>query len=106
MNPNKRKGSRFEQDVVDYLAANGFPYAERRVQGGSHDRGDISGVPSTVIEVKNCGRLELASWVAEAEREQANAKALVGVVCHKRRGHGVADAYVTMSLRAFVDLIR
>ena len=33
-NPNKAKGSQWERDVVAYLQANGFPYAERKFGAG------------------------------------------------------------------------
>jgi Holliday junction resolvase len=32
-NPAKAKGSKAERDVVNYLIENGYPYAERRLQG-------------------------------------------------------------------------
>jgi hypothetical protein len=105
-NPSKRKGSTFERQVADYLRDNGFPYAERRVTEGANDRGDIAGVPGVVIEAKNCKRLDLGTWVVEMLREQKTAGAEIGAIVHKRRNHGVEAAYVTMTLRQFVDLIR
>lgn len=106
MGANQRKGSAWEQTICDYLVANGFPYAERRVMGGTNDRGDIAGVPSVMIEAKNTQRLDLSGWMDEVRDEKANAKAQVGVAVVKRRNHGVARAYVVMELCDFVDLIR
>jgi Holliday junction resolvase len=39
----KRKGSQAERDVVTWLKANGYQYADRRVAGATLDKGDISG---------------------------------------------------------------
>ena len=104
-NPNGRKGSQFETDLVRFLQERGFPNAERRVREGANDRGDVAGVPGVVFEAKNVQRIELSRFVEEAERERANAGALLGVTVIKRRGKGVADAYCVVPLHAFVTLI-
>lgn len=97
-NPSKRKGSQFEKDVADFLKEHGFPLAERRVQGGILDRGDIAGVPNWVLELKNTQQIDLASAQAEALVEAANAGAPFFASVHKKRGRGVRDAYVVMPL--------
>ena len=102
-----KKGPLFESQVVDYLRSHGFPWAERRVQGGSKDRGDVGGVPAVTLEVKNCARLEPAAWVDEAAVEAANAGTEVYAVVAKRRGKGdVGQSYVIMPLSVFVGLVR
>ncbi|MFV8127490.1 hypothetical protein [Streptomyces syringium] len=107
MSTAKKKGTAAETDVVRYLRAAGFPSTERRAQTGNHDRGDITGIPGTVIEVKNCARTELASWVDEAETEGRNDQAHVAVVWHKRRGRSnPADWFVTMTGDQFTWLLR
>lgn len=107
MNRSKAKGTAAETAVVRFLQAVGFPYAERRTLNGTHDRGDIAGIPSVVIEVKNCAKQELGSWIAEAERERDNDRATLGVVWHKRRGKtDPADWFVTMSGAQFAALLR
>ena len=107
MSAAKKKGTAAESAVVTYLRAAGFVQAERRTLNGTKDRGDIAGLPGVVIEVKNCARQELASWVAEAELERDNDGASLGVVWHKRRGRGSAsDWFVTMSGAQFADLLR
>jgi hypothetical protein len=104
---SKAKGTAAETAVVRYLQAAGFVQAERRALNGTADRGDIAGIPSVVIEVKNCARQELPAWVAEAELERDNDNATLGVVWHKRRGKGnPADWFVTMSGRQFAALLR
>lgn len=106
MSASRAKGTGAETAVVRYLRANGFPHAERRALGGTQDRGDIAGVISTVIEVKNCARMELAQWVDEAEQEAGNDNAMYGVVWHKRRGQGSPSRwFVTMSGATFTALL-
>ena len=107
-NPAKMKGSQWERDIVSYLVAHGFPYAERRYGAGATlDKGDITGVmPGLVIEAKNHQKLDLAGWIGEAERERINAKAKVGVVIAKRRGKSAEHGYVIMTLATFADLLK
>ena len=66
-NPSKRKGSKAERDVVQWLKANGYPYADRRLAGATLDKGDISGVLGVTIEVKDHKSMELAGLIAELE---------------------------------------
>lgn len=35
MSVQRAKGTRFESEIVEYLKANGFPYAERRAMRGN-----------------------------------------------------------------------
>jgi hypothetical protein len=97
----RRKGSAFARDVCDYLRDRlGLP-VERRVDGGTKDRGDVAGIPRWVLELKNCRQMDLAGWMAEAEKEAANDGAKFYAVVHKRRMKGVAQAYVTMPLEVY-----
>jgi hypothetical protein len=83
-------GTRFERQLADYLAATVDDRIDRRVKRGVKDRGDLSGLRAhgqrVVAEVKDCARLDLPGWTAEAHIEAGNDDALVGVVIHKRRG--------------------
>lgn len=107
MSAAKKKGTSAETAVVGYLRAQGFVQTERRALNGNNDRGDIAGIPGTVIEVKNCTRTELAAWIDEAELEGDNDGAQVAVVWHKRRGKGQpADWFVTMTGAQFTFLLR
>ncbi|MFD9905609.1 hypothetical protein [Streptomyces sp. NPDC059063] len=107
MSRSKAKGTAAETAVVRFLRAAGFVQAERRTLSGVQDRGDIAGLPGVVIEVKNCSRVELAAWLAEAERERDNDGASLGVVFHKRRGKAdPRDWFVTMSGLQFAALLR
>lgn len=56
MSTNKDKGTKAETAVVNLARTMHWPYAERRALGGgkrSIDRGDIAGIISVTIQVKN-----------------------------------------------------
>ena len=103
----KRKGSQAERDVVAWLKANGYPYADRRVAGATLDKGDISGVLGVTIEIKNHNRLDLAGWTTELEVEMKNDGAWTGTVLHKRKGKGdVGEWYATMPAKVWLELLK
>lgn len=85
----KDKGTDAERAVVRYLQANGFPHAERRALNGSTDRGDVTGCPGLVIEVKHRDRessdLQINQWLDETETERLNAHADIGLLVVRRR---------------------
>jgi hypothetical protein len=91
-------GTAAESATVKYLAANGFPHAERRSLRGHLDAGDITGTPSVCWEVKGGEAAKMASdltitgWMAELAAETVNAKADVGVLVVQRRGVGPSNA--------------
>ena len=106
MSKQKARGTAAETAVVRWLQCNGYPDVERRTLSGIHDKGDIAGLRSLVIEVKDHQRMELAGWVAEAERERVNAQATHCAVIHKRRGKGSpGDWYVTLSGDQYLKLL-
>ena len=107
MSRQRAKGTRWESKIVDYLRGNGFPHAERRALNGTHDLGDITGIPGVVIEAKDQARHSFAEWLDEATAEAANDKADVGVVWAHRRGQGSPGAaYVVMTGQQLVWLLR
>ncbi len=98
MSKSKQKGTAAETAVVKWLQCNGYPDVERRALGGVLDKGDIAGLRSMVLEVKDHARMDLAGWIGEAEQERVNAGASHCAVVHKRRGKGNPnDWYVTLS---------
>lgn len=106
MNRSKAKGTAAETAVVNYLREQGWACVERRTLAGAHDKGDIAGVPDTVIEVKACKTLDLAAWVREANTERDNAGVEYGVVWAKRRGTtDPGDWYVVMDGATFTRLL-
>jgi len=107
----KAAGTRFERTTVDYLAAAlNDDRIDRRVKHGPKDRGDVTGLRHAghrlVIEIKNCARLDLPGWTAQAHTEAGNDDALAGIVVHKR--HGVTDPgrqWVSMTLDDLLALL-
>ena len=105
MSAARARGTSFETAVVNYLAANGFPHAERLPLCGSRDRGDVAGVAGWTLECKAAKALDLASWSTEAKVEAVNAGTPWSAVVIKRRGRGVADSYVVLPLATFAEAI-
>ncbi len=113
MSRNAQKGNKFNQDVVDFMAARlGDGRIERRVMGGTNDRGDVSGVylhgKRVVIECKNKQRMALSEWLDEAEMERGNDDAEFAFVVHKRKGRGaknMGETYVTCDLETLCAII-
>jgi hypothetical protein len=106
--PQARKGRRAELAVAEYLRGAGFPYAEpTRRSGWATDRGDIDGIPSTVIEVKDQKQWCLPAWLTELECEIENASAVTGVLVVKRRAHiDVGDWYAITPFRDWCHLAK
>jgi hypothetical protein len=106
MSKSKQKGTSAETAVVNWLQSKGRKHVERRSLNGSHDRGDIAGIPCVVIEVKNCAKMELSQWVSELQVEMHNDKAETGTVIHKKRGTtDVGYWYATMPVSVWFELI-
>lgn len=106
----RQAGSRFEREVADYLADKVDDRIDRRVKGGSKDRGDIGGLrhmgQKVAIECKNTSRINLGTWMNEAHTAMGNDDAGVGLVIHKRHGKGQpGDQWVTMTLDDLVALL-
>ena len=104
-NPSKQKGSRFEREVADFLAANGHPHVERMASRGSADRGDLTGIPGWMLECKAERQIDLAGYMREVAVQQFHARARWGAAIVKARGKNVAQAYVVMPLEQFAQLI-
>lgn len=110
---NKAKGTRYEREVVDYLAE--MFDAQRLPRTGSKDEGDVEvrfGKFRLIIEAKNHKAMNFADWIKQAEVEADNREAklndvaCVPVVFAKRRGKGVANSYVVMDASEFVLLLQ
>lgn len=101
----KARGRKAENDVVEVLQAE-FPGSERRRQVGFKDRGDIAGVPNTVIQVKDWKRVALAGWLRDLEEQIAHDGARTGVVIHKKSGTANAGLwYATMPVWRWIELL-
>jgi hypothetical protein len=88
VNRSKDKGTAAESAVAEYLRNHGWPWAERRALNGSTDKGDITGTPGIVWEVKAARDIKMAEWMAETVVERVNARAEHGVLVIKPRGYG------------------
>ena len=105
----KAAGARFERVIADWLAEHVDDHIDKRPKRGAKDRGDIGGWRFAgrriVAELKDAATMNLGGWVRQAEVERLNDDAHVGLVIHKRRGHGdPGDQYVTLTLRDLVAL--
>jgi len=104
-NPNGRKGSEWETACLNALLPL-FPYAYRRRQQGSVDKGDFGHTEDFCIEAKNCQSIDLPGFLREAEREAVNADARWPVVFIKQRGKAAAsEGYAVMRIGTFLELI-
>ncbi|GIG57379.1 hypothetical protein Lfu02_17510 [Longispora fulva] len=93
---SKTKGRDAENAVVDYLRAQGFANVERRRLAGANDRGDLTGLPGVVVEVKAEKSYKVKEWLREAETERANDAADLGVVWAKIPGGTDPGQWVVM----------
>lgn len=104
-NPNGRAGAEFEQALVDYAKAHGFPHAERRVKNGSKDRGDLILHTGWVVEAKNEKVRDVPAAMREAKREAANAAVARYAAVHKYRNHQIAEAIVSLPWWLFLEML-
>jgi Holliday junction resolvase len=110
-NPNGRKGSQFETDVMRFLRSVGL-LAERLTKAGSKDEGDIVCVVAGntyILELKNVKKLDLSKFWSEAEVEALNyakARGIGEVPLHyvivKRRNSGIENAWVIQDLKQWL----
>ena len=102
---SRRKGRRWENEVVDYLNAHGFPSAERNEYINAQ-AGDILGIPGWSLECKNGARLELAGWVDQARIQAVTAGSPWYAVIAKRKGApDPGAAYVVTQLAPFAEFL-
>lgn len=88
MSKSKQKGTLAETAVVEYLKTF-WDRVERRALSGKNDKGDIAGVPYTVVEVKNHKSYKFPEWVEETEQERINADTQYGILVVKPNRVGV-----------------
>lgn len=108
MSKSKQKGTLAETAVADYLKQT-FSTVERRALSGLNDKGDIAGVPFTVVEVKNQRSYKIHEWMKETETERINASADIGVLVIKPNGVGVSKVnewWAVVSLETITKLIK
>lgn len=111
MNKPKAIGTKAETAVARYLAANGWPHAERRALRGRQDAGDITGTPGVCWEVKVRSRppsdQQIADWLSELATATHHAHADIGLLVVRRAGVGETRAgewWVYMTAGALFDV--
>ncbi len=103
---NKRKGASAETTVAQWLKQR-WPLAERRHLNGNLDRGDITGVPNTVIEVKSGANISIPAWLKELDVEMINDGAEHGCLMVKPKGKTKGEDYWCITRPdIFFDLLK
>ena len=111
-NRSKSIGTASERAVVRYLAAHGFPAAERRALHGATDLGDITGTPGLCWEVKggeaakDASDKQVAAWFDETQEEAGNAGATYGFLIVARRRKNVRDWWAVIDVCDLAKLVR
>lgn len=105
MSVNGRAGAKFEIDLAAYARDHGQPDCERRVMGGSKDRGDLAGIRGWVLEAKNEKVRDVPGALREARKEADNAGVTRYAAIHKYRNHTIAEAVVSIPFWLFLELI-
>ena len=113
MNAQKNKGDRAEREACLYLTAATGHIVERRFGAGmENDKGDLVGIPDTVIQIANWKDTNAAvlQKPREAEQQRINAKAeyAVTLVRYKKRpGCKHGDNWrVVMTIEQYARLIK
>jgi len=104
--PQKRKGHAAELAVVKWLRRYGINAA--RIQAGTHDdKGDVSGWPGVIIEVKDRKVHSWGAYFTQLRAQMQNAEAFTGVIICKRPGHtDVAQWMAVMPMDEWFALVR
>lgn len=109
---NKRKGAKFETDVLKWLREHEL-MAERLSKAGAKDEGDVVAFGSKnlphILELKNRQKLDLPAFWEEAQVEAVNYAKARGIgevppafVIVKRRGLGIGKSWVIQDLEQWV----
>jgi hypothetical protein len=77
--------------------------AQQFIEGQDH--GDLLGLGPWAIEVRNERTMDLSGAMNTARDEATQAGATFYAAVHRRRGHSVSDAYVTMPLSQLASLL-
>ena len=113
MNPQKNKGDRAEREACIYLTAATGHILERRFRAGQDkDKGDLIGIPDTIVQVCDLQNKSDACLrkPREAEQQRLNAKvdhAITMVRFNKRPGCAEGDNWrVVMTIEQYARLIK
>jgi len=109
---NKRKGSKFEIDVLKWFRGKGYK-AERLRLAGSKDEGDlvvyVAGTPY-LFECKATKKIDLPQFWRELQAEVINYASArnmgaspIGYVLVKRRNGSIEDGWVIQTLKQWSE---
>jgi hypothetical protein len=111
---NKRKGTQWEVDLIDYFRSKEL-ISERLRLSGNYDEGDLWFLNRQVyfvVEAKNEKGFKPGPWTQEAVLERDNWKKrrknngrVIPLVIAKRRQSNVSKAFVIIQLDEFMELI-
>lgn len=105
-NHNKSKGNNYESAVVEVFRKYGFLQAARTLAGSADDRGDMSGVPNFVGQMKNHKSYKFGEWMNEAKKQAENASVTRYAVIAKRKGVGdVEESFAVIPLWLLCELL-
>ena len=104
--PQKRKGHAAELAVVKWLRAHGI--MADRIQAGTHaDKGDVTGWPGVVIEVKDRKAHSWHGYFEQLRTQIVNANAYTGVIIAKRPGlTDVGEWMAVMPVKEWFELMQ
>jgi Holliday junction resolvase len=89
MNPQKNKGDRAEREIAGILAdLLGVNVRRKLGAGRQDDQGDIDGIPSTTVEIKNYADTlrGIREGLTDLQREHANTNNTFAVCFVRRHG--------------------
>ena len=103
VNKSKDIGTKAETAVVRAASTRGFPHADRITLSGHKDRSDVRltlGLTAGVVAQVKAGQAaktasdqQIDRWLAETERERANAGADIALLVTARPGIGAPNAH-------------
>ena len=99
----KHRGYRTQKLVAEYLAANGWPFAEST--GAARQGSDITGTPDLAIEVKARTGFDPLAWVRQAEKSADGRLPFVVFRCNGQ-GEQVGDYPALIRTEDLVALLR
>lgn len=99
----KHRGMRTQQLVAEYLATNGWPFAEST--GAARQGADVTGTPDIAIEVKARTRFEPLAWIRQAVKAADGRVPFVVFRCNGQ-GEQVGDYPALIRTEDLVALLR
>lgn len=106
MSYSSAKGYAAEAAVRDFGQVALTPHLERLPAGARLDRGEFTGCPGWVGQVKDHARYDLPRWLRELDAQIENADAMVGSLIVKPNGVGLPKVGEWWAIRRLADDFR